>query len=76
MHHAFTTVSGASIILGNVLSFVCADVEIGFDKAGVTVIEGETALLNAPFKNNITAMDYAGYGFSVYIYDKENATGN
>ena len=49
--------------------------EIGFDKTEVTVVEGETVLLNASFKNNITSMDYAGLGFSVFIYDEGNATG-
>ena len=49
--------------------------EIGFDKTKVTVVEGETVLLNASFKNNITAMDYAGLGFSVFINDEGNATG-
>jgi hypothetical protein len=47
-------------------------VEIGFDEAEVTVVEGEIALLSASFKNNITSMDYAGSGFSVYT---GNATG-
>lgn len=49
--------------------------EIGFDKAEVIVVEGETAVLSAPFKNNITSVDYAGLGFSVYIHDEKNITG-
>lgn len=51
------------------------DLEIGFDKTEVTVIEGETVLLNASFKNNISFVDYGGSGFSVYIYDEGNVTG-
>ena len=51
------------------------DVEIGFDKTEVTVIEGETILLTASFKNNISSTDYGGSGFSVYVYDKGNITG-
>ena len=53
----------------------CADLEIGFDKTEVTVVEGEMVLLNASFKNNVTSKDYAGSGFSVYVYDEENVTG-
>ena len=39
------------------------------------MIEGETVVLSASFKNNISSTDYRGSGFSVYIYDEGNVTG-